>query len=68
MTTLIRSSRLFESFNICCKEHTIDFHGNCSGFGMIFKDNVPLDECGIKKVILTGKINSLLMKFNFLNS
>jgi hypothetical protein len=46
----ISSSQLFDHYVKYCGNHNINCTGNCKGFGIIFKDNLPFDECGIVKV------------------
>jgi len=44
------SSQLFDHYKRYCADTNINCSGNAKGFGIMFKDHIPFDECNIKKV------------------
>ncbi len=43
------ATKLFESYKRYCTENGISVNGNSKGFGIIFKDKIDFDACGIIK-------------------
>ena len=43
------ASDLFNAYKEDCSGNGINFSGNCKSFGIMFKDKVPFEQCGVVK-------------------
>jgi putative DNA primase/helicase len=43
------SSELFSAYKDDCSGNGINFSGNCKSFGIMFKDKLPFEQCGVVK-------------------
>jgi len=55
-------SELHDSYKEYCSENNLSTIGNCNGFGMIFKNKIEFEECGITKVKSHGVMKLLINK------
>jgi hypothetical protein len=54
-TIRLSPSVLFELYRAYCKDNSIYVNNNCKGFGIIFKDQIPIDTgIGVSKIKSNG--------------
>jgi len=51
---------LNNSYKKYCSENNLSIIGNCNGFGMVFKNKIEFEECGIIKVKSSGIMKLLI--------